>query len=144
MITSMMDMFTIILIFLLFQFSENPEKLQLRGDLELPESTARAEHVENCRLVLTLDGLHLDNELIARVEKDRIIGLSPDRPEESELYKRLYIKRAALNAQEDQAPVKNHILLLCDRRHSFKTINCITKTAAMAGFPNFQFGVLKK
>ena len=144
MITSMMDMFTIILIFLLFQFSENPEKLQLLSDLELPESTARTEHVENFRLVLTLDGLHLDDELIARVENDRIIGMSPDRPEDSELYKRLYIKRVAMETAEDGAPVRNHILLLCDRRHTFKTINNITKTAAMAGYPNFQFGVLKK
>ena len=36
MITSMMDMFTIILIFLLFQFSEKPEMIQMQKDIELP------------------------------------------------------------------------------------------------------------
>jgi hypothetical protein len=37
MITSMMDMFTIILIFLLFQFSEKPETIHLMKDIELPK-----------------------------------------------------------------------------------------------------------
>lgn len=144
MITSMMDMFTIILIFLLFQFSENPEKLQLMDDMELPYSSAKMEHVENIRLVLTLDGLHMDDELIARVDNQRIVGLNPRSLEESELYKRLYIQKAALEEEHGEQPVRNHILLLCDKRLSFKTINSITKTAAMAGYPNFQLGVLQE
>lgn len=143
MITSMMDMFTIILIFLLFQFSENPEKLQLMDNMQLPHSSAKQEHVENIRLVLTLDGLHMDDELIARVEAERIVGLNPQKPEDSELYKRLYIQKAAAEVENEDLPAKNHILLLCDKRHAFKTINNITKIAAMAGYPNFQLGVLQ-
>ena len=58
MITSMMDMFTIILIFLLFQFSEKPETIHMREDIELPQSTAKMDHTETIKLVLTQKGLH--------------------------------------------------------------------------------------
>ncbi len=46
--------------------------------------------------------------------------------------------------ESDEKQLKDHILLLCDKRHSFKTINDIVKIAALAGYPNFQFGVLKE
>ena len=50
MLTSMMDMFTIILIFLLFSFSEHPEDLKLDKDLELPTSTAEGEYQETIKI----------------------------------------------------------------------------------------------
>lgn len=144
MITSMMDMFTIILIFLLFQFSEKPETIHMLKDIELPRSTAKMEHNENVRLVLTAKGLHLDDELIARVQKDRVVGIDPDNLEDSVLFNRLQAQFIEASLKDDQTMPKNHILFLCDKRHSFKTINSIIKTAALAGYPNFQFAVLKE
>ena len=144
MITSMMDMFTIILIFLLFQFSEKPETIHMLKDIELPRSTAKMEHNENVRLVLTAKGLHLDDELIARVQKDRVVGIDPDNLEDSVLFNRLQAQFIEASLKDDQTMQKNHILFLCDKRHSFKTINSIIKTAALAGYPNFQFAVLKE
>ena len=148
MLTSMMDMFTIILIFLLFQFSEKPETIHMLNDIELPRSTARMDHNETVRIVLTSKGLHLDDELIARVQKDKVVGLDPNNLKESVLFNRLqaqFVKASLEEEQtEDQTVPKNHILFLCDKRHSFKTINNIIKTAALAGYPNFQFAVLKE
>jgi biopolymer transport protein ExbD len=144
MITSMMDMFTIILIFLLFQFSEKPETIHLMKDIELPKSTAKMDHQENIKLVLTQNSLHFDNELIARVNGGRVVGLDPQNLKASVLYQRLEAQFAKGLAEPDEKQQKNHILLLCDKRHSFKTINSIVKTAALAGYPNFQFAVLKE
>ena len=148
MITSMMDMFTIILIFLLFQFSEKPETIHMLKDIELPRSTARMDHNENIRIVLTSKGLHLDDELIARVKKDKVVGLDPENLKDSVLFNRLqaqFVKASLEDDQKEKETVpKNHILFLCDKRHSFKTINNIIKTAALAGYPNFQFAVLKE
>lgn len=144
MITSMMDMFTIILIFLLFQFSEKPETIHMMKDIELPKSSAKMDHQENIKLVLTQSSLHFDNELIARVKKGSVVGLDPQNPKTSVLYQRLHAQFAKGLMEPDEKQPKNHILLLCDKRHSFKTINSIVKTAALAGYPNFQFAVLKE
>ena len=144
MITSMMDMFTIILIFLLFQFSEKPETIHMLEDIELPQSTAKMDHTESIKLVLTRKGLHINDDLIARVKKGRVIGLDPQNLKASVLYQLLEKQYVKAGRKADEKQPKEHILLLCDKRHSFKTINDIVKTAALAGYPNFQFGVLKE
>ena len=144
MITSMMDMFTIILIFLLFQFSEKPETIQMQKDIELPKSTAKMDHTETVKLVITQNSLHFNDDMIARVRKGRVVGLDPQNPKASVLYQRLEEQFVKSSQNSDQIQPKNHILLLCDKRHSFKTINDVVKTAALAGYPNFQFAVLKE
>ncbi len=152
MITSMMDMFTIILIFLLFSFSEDPEKMQLNDDLELPFSSAQEDYDDSIRLVLSQGSLSLNGEVIDTLEQGRLEGLDPSRLKESVLYQRLLQQKAQLVAQsqstevaQENAGVKtDQILFLCDKRHMFKLINPVIKTASLAGFPNFQFAVLRE
>jgi len=143
-ITSMMDMFTIILIFLLFSFSDKPETIKLDKDLKLPISNAKLDYNDNIKLVLSQNSLRLGDEVIARLENGSIVGMDPGKLKDSKLYKEL--KAYKMNEKEnDSEALKNEsILFLCDRRLSFKTVNNIVKTAGMAGYPNFQFGVLKK
>jgi biopolymer transport protein ExbD len=145
MLTSMMDMFTIILIFLLFSFSENPETISLNKDLELPRSSAELGYQKTIQIVLSKDALVLNDEIMSEVQGHSIPGLDPDDPAASTLYQRLKARRSEQTAEADdaggQAP---HILFLCDKAHSFKTINSVIKAAGMAGYPNFQFAVLEE
>ncbi len=147
-ITAMMDMFTIILIFLLFSFSDNPETFQMDKDMHLPESTAKMDYKDSIKLVLSQTSLKLDGEVIAEIQDGKIIGLNPTELKKSILYERLKSYRdqiADVNLDEDsEKESKKHILFLCDKQISFKTINNIVKIAGMAGYPNFQFAVLKK
>lgn len=144
MITSMMDMFTIILIFLLFQFSEKPETIHMLEDIELPQSTAKMDHSESIKLVLTQNGLHINDDLISQVNKGQVVGLDSKNLKASILYQLLEKQYSKADRKTDEKQPEEHILLLCDKHHSFKTINDIVKTAALAGYPNFQFGVLKE
>jgi len=143
MLTSMMDMFTIILIFLLFSFSENPEKIDLDKDLELPRSSSKAEYSEGVKLLLSKKELRLNDELIATVSGNEITGLADDAMETSALYQRLKTYKADEAKPEGESSQAPHVLFLCDRSHSFKTINRVIKTAGLAGYPNFQFAVLE-
>lgn len=143
-ITSMMDMFTIILIFLLFSFSNKPETISLHKDLNLPKSTADLDYKENINLVLSQTSLELGGKVIGTVKNGRIIGLDPQNLKTSTLYERLRSTRESTDDLPGDDSTKAHILFLCDKRLPFKTINSVIKAAAMAGYPNFQFGVLKK
>jgi biopolymer transport protein ExbD len=143
-ITAMMDMFTIILIFLLFSFSDRPETMTIDKDLELPESQSKMDYRETIKLVLSPKNLKLENKVIARLENGQIIGLHPDKVEESVLYKELRQYRAKNDIPATGEKREAPILFLCDKRVPFKTINRIVKTAGLAGFPDFQFAVLKK
>jgi biopolymer transport protein ExbD len=146
MLTSMMDMFTIILIFLLLSFSENPETLRLDKNLELPHSSAELGYQKTIQIVLSKNELRLNDEVMAEVRGHSILGLSPDDPAASTLYQRLKTKRTEQTAgtPEDHTGQAPHILFLCDKSHSFKTINSVIKAAGMAGYPNFQFAVLEE
>jgi len=144
MLTSMMDMFTIILIFLIFSFSEAPEDLKLDKDLELPRSSTKTEYQEAVKIVLSQKELRLNDEVIALVEGRGIAGLRDDDLEGSSLFHRLKTVRTESENTENDQVSPTHILFLCDKSHSFKTINTVIKTAGLAGYPNFQFAVLEE
>jgi len=143
-ITSMMDMFTIILIFLLFSFSSKPEIVGLEKNMELPQSTAKTDFQETIKLVLSRSTLKMEDKIIAEIKDNTIVGLNPEHLKSSDLYRELVKCAQADDGSATDRDEPKPILLLCDRRLPFKTINQITKTAALAGFPNFQFAVLKK
>ena len=144
MLTSMMDMFTIILIFLLFSFSDAPEKISLGKDLQLPRSTAEAQYQQALKIILTKTELRINDELMAKVHDHEIEGLSRTDLQSSDLFKRLKQFRADLKATQSDEKGPLHVLFLCDKSHSFKTINSVIKTSGLAGYPNFQFGVLEE
>jgi biopolymer transport protein ExbD len=143
-ITSMMDMFTIILIFLLFSFSDKPEITGMEKSMELPDSISEMNHMDNLKVILSTENLKIGDKIIAKVKDGNIVGLDPKDLKSSEVFRELQacIKNNPVEHRdkEDSKP----ILFLCDKKLPFKTINHITKTAAMAGFPNFQFAVLNK
>lgn len=155
MLTSMMDMFTIILIFLLCSFSDQPQTLDGLKDVELPHSSAEINYSDSVQIVLSQNTLKLNDDVIASVENEKIEGLDPENLKESALYEKLreiYDESKAEEADaeavteaetETETETPKHVLFLCDKSHNFKTINTVIKTAGLAGFPNFQFAVLE-
>ncbi len=146
MLTSMMDMFTIILIFLLFSFSEEPETLKLGKDLELPRSNTEAGYNKAIRIVLSKKDLRVEDEVMAEVRERKIVGFTSldDDLKTSALYQRLKTSRDEFVPEPGSTNQTPHVLFLCDKSHSFRTINQVIKTAGMAGYPNFQFAVLEE
>ncbi|MCU0576052.1 MAG: biopolymer transporter ExbD [Desulfobacterota bacterium] len=142
--TSMMDMFTILLIFLLVSFSKDVVTMKIDGKIQLPKSNAQADYQDNVRLVVSENNLWLGSDVVAEVRNGKVIGLDPENLQGSVLYQRLKECKKKVDRSKDEETDKNLVLFLCDKRLSFKTINSIIKTAGMAGFPNFQFGVLKQ
>lgn len=143
-ITAMMDMFTIILIFLLFSFSNKPETMTLDKDLELPKSIAKMDYKETIKLVLSQKSLKLEGKVVAKLKNGKIIGLNRKNLKKSILYKKLRSYWEEQDRVKAVGATERQILFLCDKRLPFKTINSIVKAAALAGFPNFQFAVLAK
>lgn len=143
-ITAMMDMFTIVLIFLLFSFSDKPETVNIDRELDLPQSTAKMDYSDTIKMVLSHENLKLNDTVVAQLENGRITGLKPDRLKDSDLFRKLSFYREELDRAMENEKKGNHILFFCDKRIPFKTINSVMKTAGMAGFPDFQFAVLRK
>ncbi len=146
MLTSMMDMFTIVLLFLLCSLSDRPETIRLDKDLELPRSSAEINYDKNLKLVLTKSTLILEDEKLAEVTNGKISGFDEKDLKATLLYKRLrenFEKSKESGDENKKDNFKQQIVFVCDKSHEFKVINQVIKTAGLAGYPNFQFAVLK-
>jgi len=157
-ITAMMDMFTIIVFFLLFSYSEKPTEIDLDKDINLPESIAKIDHDNAVKLILSQSALKIDDLVIAEISGNKIKDFDVKNPEKSDLYLKLkeyrsqkmaeiaQLKTQTVEKTTEESKAKSeelHLLFFCDRELPFKTINQVVKTAAMAGYPNFQLAVLE-
>jgi hypothetical protein len=93
--------------------------------------------------------LTLNDEELAPVWGETVETLDSATLKETSLYKRLVTLRDAEageigeDGEDKDGEDPRHVLFLCDKQHSFKSINTVIKTAALAGYPNFQFAVLE-
>lgn len=142
--TSMVDIFTFLLIFLLASFSDHVARFSIDSSISLPKSKAKADFTESIRIAVSDKAMWLNSEPIAQIKDGAVVGLDLNNPQSSVLYKKLVKCRQDAEQKNADESRKNPVLFLCDKRLSFKTINGIIKTAGIAGFPNFQFGVLKQ
>jgi biopolymer transport protein ExbD len=142
--TSMVDIFTFLLIFLLASFSDHVARFSIDGNISLPLSAAKADFKDNIRIVVSENTVWLGEEAVAKIKDGEVIGFDSSNPKSSVLYQKLLNTRVKMEQVKSDDKERNLILFLCDKRLSFRTINTVIKTAGMAGFPNFQFGVLKK
>lgn len=68
-LTSMVDMFSLLVIFLLQTFSTSPELLVVAKDLKLPVASTGREIKDAPVLSLALDGVYLDQKYLGKVSE---------------------------------------------------------------------------
>ncbi len=166
-ITAMMDMFTIIVFFLLFSYGETPQEITMKENVDLPVSTADKNYKMTVKMFLTDERVLIEDDVVAQVVGDKIIGFDMDKPEQSTLYKLLKEHKAkqVAEAKAKQAeaiangtaeggdpaqadvPIPSEefsVLLFCDRKVPFSLLQKMMKVTGMAGYPNFQLAVMEK
>ena len=149
-ITSMMDMFTIILVFLLFSFKAQDETFSMAKGIKLPGSSSNLELQDALNIQMAADALIVQEQAVLPLRGGR---LPPDAPIEGHKILPLYevivaegrLRKAKLLAEgrKDEAEA-NIVVLQADKRVRFADVDKVMKTAAMAGFPNFRFAVMKQ
>jgi biopolymer transport protein ExbD len=146
-LTSMMDMFTIILVFLIFSFSSQDQNLKLDPDISLPESTAAIEFKWAINVNLTPTELRVEGNAIAKVKKGKFAGVKIDKEKKRvmPLYN-LLKKFKEIESQEKVNPTGDETVISfqADKNLPFEVLDLVMKTSAQAGYPNFRFVVLKK
>lgn len=148
-ITSMMDMFTIIVFFLMFAYSDKPQEITIKEKMDLPTSNSMKDYSNAVKVLISKNTILVDDEPVATVAGDSISGLSDDDLESSTLFKVLKVRKSEETSKatdtdkaEDSKPVS--LLFFCDRQTPYKIIQSVMKVAALAGYPNFQLAVLQE
>lgn len=157
-ITSMMDMMTIILVFLLKSYSTQDISVKPSDELQLPLSSSIkppkvAVNVVVSRTNVVVDGVEvLDLGRVLDEETGEDVVAVPEEELKGQLISSLYeklldkaeqAKDLGARAGSDEYDFKGQILLQCDKRLPFSVIRQVMYTAGQAQFSEFRFVVIK-
>lgn len=157
-ITSMMDMMTIILVFLLKSYHTDDISVAPSDDLMIPVSTAVKPPKLAVNVIISRKDVVVDGNWVLDMERgiDDSTGTEviqiPEDEKRGQLVSKLYevLLEKAETAKDlgtrygsEEFEFKGEILLQCDKRLPFSVIREVMFTAGQAQFGNFRFVVIK-
>jgi len=134
-ITSMTDMFTILLVFLLQSFAAGEVQIDAAEGVRLPSSTTEKNPVNGVKLSISPTELKFDQTLVAKVSNNLIEASAID-SSDSNFIKPLFDQLEEINKKDPKLAKIGKVLLQADESLPYSTIRKIMYTASMAGFPN--------
>ena len=129
-LNSMMDMLSIILVFLLANISAEEQDFVIAKNLNLPSSDSTLGFSKAVQVKLTRTELLIEDTFVAKVSGTKIVGADIDGGKIVPLYNMLQRYRSLSKDAEKTFP--------------FEVLNQVMRTAAMAGYPNVRFAIQKK
>ncbi|NOY26626.1 MAG: biopolymer transporter ExbD [Oligoflexia bacterium] len=158
-ITSMMDMMTIILVFLLKSYSTSDISVAPSEQLQLPTSSTKEAPELSVNLVVAKNQIVVDGvpvlELTTVPDEDHpgepMVAVPEDEKKGqvvTKLYDRLLEKAEAAKGLAEQSgnaehAFKGRILIQCDKEMPFAVLREVMYTAGQAQFGEFKFVVYK-
>ncbi|MFP4680215.1 MAG: ExbD/TolR family protein [Chitinispirillaceae bacterium] len=147
-ITSMMDMFTIILVFLLRSFSADGSILTNADNLVLPNSQSHKKPREvNLQVAVSNEMILVDNQPVmstgqvgggAREEHDPVIGKLAEKLAACLELEKQMVLTGALNRLERK------VVIQADKNVSFDILYKVMNTCGEAGYENMNFAVMER
>lgn len=147
-ITSMIDMFTIILVFLLKSYSSSAVDATPSQNLRLPSSTSVEKPVEALKMMVSQTGIFVDDKLIVTLENGVPAKSSISLKDEKfiqPLFDSLTAeaqKTKSISKQNDSVAFDGRIIFQADQKLSYQVIRKVMYTASLAGYSDFKFAVV--
>lgn len=142
-ITPLVDMFVIIVLFLMANFSATGELLQMSKEIQLPEAT-HVKEVEMAPIVqVTSEQVLVSGSVIGRVEdlsREEYLNI-PALEEKLREMKKQYEDLHAL-AKDDSGGFKGDVYIQGHKEVQFKIIKRVMFSCASAGYANINFAVM--
>jgi biopolymer transport protein ExbD len=142
-ITSMTDMFTILLVFLLQSYSTSIVEIIPENGLRLPASASQANPTEAIKLSLSTEALKIDRTVIANV-KNTDFERADLEDKDTNFIKPLFTVLDKMAKDDAAKPYvkEGKILLQADKNLPYATLRKVMYTASMAGFPQLKLVTL--
>ncbi len=140
-ITSMTDMFTIMLVFLLQTYSNAEVQITPEKDLKLPSSDSMKNPTPGVQIKLSRTNLRIDDKIIFEMADGRLPASVLD-SKDADFIKPLFQHLESLNKEKDdikgekeRQTIVGKLLLQADGTLPYEVIRKVFYTASMAGFP---------
>jgi biopolymer transport protein ExbD len=140
----LIDILTNILFFLLVGFAAQEAQFTQDAKLRLPSAVSQSELKMSVTLTISRDELQVEQVRVASVLEDKV-NAQMEGDKIVPLYEKLNTIRSARQAKTGGVSENDDVIfLIADRDIPFSVLAPVMKTAAMAGYPNFRFAVVKK
>ena len=146
---SLMDIMTIILVFLLKSYSTDPVQLKQAPDLKPPFSTSELKPVESTVVTVTLNNILVDDSPVLRLEggvvaeADLSSGSFMIEPLYQKLDEAVAHQKKVYRFRKDKKEWEGIITIVADRHVPFKLLSQVMYTSGQAQFSKFKFMVVK-
>jgi len=150
-ITSLMDILTILLVFLLKSFSSNPVNISQSDKLQLPASSAQLEPEEAVPVAITADQILVNDKAVASLIDGRVDPAAKSDGEKGFLIDA--VKDALSKEADNQKRIAKHntaqefkglALIIAHEDTKYRTLNEVLYSAGQSQFSQFKFAVIKK
>ena len=143
-LTSMIDMFTILLVFLLKSYSAEGQIVTITKDLRLPESTSQQPPQTTSVISVTLEWILLDGRPVVKIEDlmSNDSSIIPDLQEELKRLKSITEGIGSLSLQ--MRGFRGNIAIQADQDITFDLIKRIMVTCGQVGYNDLLLTVLEK
>jgi biopolymer transport protein ExbD len=149
-ITSMVDMFVILLVFLLKSYSTSPVNINPKDGLLLPESTAVTDPVDVVKLVVSQDAVFVEDKKVLDLQKGQVPAEVVDgndpaflKPVFDALDERAKLAKS-ISKENDAFEFDGKVLMQADRGLSYEILQKVMYTSMMAGYADVKLAVAQK
>src|SRR5437660_3298778 len=142
-LTSLVDVMTIVVIFLLMNFSANGEVLYMSKDIKLPDAYHGAMLERAPVISVSADAVTFDGKMLlmtADMEKGDVLNV-PELEDALREEKRRYEQ---IHANDPDHPFRGLVNVQADRRIPFKVIKRVMFACNQSGFGNISFAALSR
>ncbi len=139
-LTSMIDMFTILLVFLLKSYSAEGQIMTVTKDLKLPESTSQMQPKVTSVIAITQEWILVDGRPIEKLENiinDELLVINPLKDELT----KLRTISEGIGSISDQGGFTGNITIQGDRDLTFELVKRIMLTCGSVGYNNMLLAV---
>ena len=143
MLTSLVDMFTIIVIFLLQNFSATGEILFMSKDIRLPDAVHGAELERAPVVAVSADAVTFEGKQIA-LTIDLSKADAPDVPELVDHLRDEHRKYEQSHSNDPGHPFRGLVHVQADRKIPFKVIKRVMRSCNDAGYGNINFAAMAR
>jgi biopolymer transport protein ExbD len=139
-LTAMVDMFTLMVIFLLANFSSSGEFLYTAKDISIPKAAQSAELERAPVISVSGKAVFLEGKEVMSTEE----ALREDVSTLTELTAQLQDLRKVDEMLHPGRPFAGSVILHCDEGIAFKVVRKVMYAAAAAGYVDVNYAVLSK
>jgi biopolymer transport protein ExbD len=143
-ITAMVDMFTIIVLFLIANFSATGDILNMTKDIVLPEASNTQEIQLVPVVMVSAEQVTIDGTIVGRTEdlsREEYLNIAPLEEKLRDMKKKYEDLRSFGNDDPEQA-FKGDVNIQADKAVQFRIIKRVMFSCASAGYNNINFAVL--